>query len=578
MRCETKTLTYIILGLIIAGIILILFRSKGVEKYDRHSSKIKKGSVIIFGAGISGLSAAHELAEKGWDVTVYERLNEPGGVARSKREAETNIPSEYSWRGYGPWYHNIFDLMRRIPTQEGETVYDNLSKAIEFHFPHNNETGFKSFSAMDYGRVILEVVRNAAACPERISEYAGINAAEYLKPKMSKKGWEQFLSTFGPWVGIDPQRASMHHIMSFFVKNAIPGVPSPHLHTEKNGKVWKSGSFDGWLVFKSPTNEAWFDPWVTYLKSLGVNFHFNCSLQKFYHNKDKIESAVIESNGSLHHVTADHYILAISPFGTDQVATESNLPFIINSKLIQDGQHIQISFRIGFDEKVSWPGKRRAIVLTNSEFNITMMRQDELWEEGVELGNGIRSLWSGTACVSYVCGSLFGKEMRNLTKDEFKEEILHQLSKDKGLNRMLLEANGRDFSSLPLTYFEVWNGWKFKGEEGIDNDEPKYVDSVNTRPYQPSTKTNVSNLWMAGGHTKTSTELWSMEAAAEAGRRAASMLDDVVVIKQNRGITLKTLAGADRPLYLMGLPNIIDVLILLIVVLIVCAAIRVIKS
>ena len=71
-------------------------------------------NVIIFGAGISGLTAAHELVEKGFKVTVYEKDSLVGGMARSNRTKE-NVPTEHSWRGYAPFYYNTFDIMKRIP-------------------------------------------------------------------------------------------------------------------------------------------------------------------------------------------------------------------------------------------------------------------------------------------------------------------------------------------------------------------------------------------------------------------------------------------------------------------------------
>jgi len=40
-------------------------------------------SVAVLDGGVAGLSAAHELAERGYDVTVYEKKVMFGGKARS---------------------------------------------------------------------------------------------------------------------------------------------------------------------------------------------------------------------------------------------------------------------------------------------------------------------------------------------------------------------------------------------------------------------------------------------------------------------------------------------------------------
>ena len=64
-----------------------------------HPSK----KVAIFGAGIAGLTVAHELARRGWLVSVYEPNAEAGGFFRSaRRMVDDNTPSEYSWHGMGP--------------------------------------------------------------------------------------------------------------------------------------------------------------------------------------------------------------------------------------------------------------------------------------------------------------------------------------------------------------------------------------------------------------------------------------------------------------------------------------------
>ncbi|MDO8389004.1 MAG: NAD(P)-binding protein [Actinomycetota bacterium] len=40
-----------------------------------------------YGAGIAGLTAAHEFSRRGWAVTVYEAKTEAGGFLRSARGA-----------------------------------------------------------------------------------------------------------------------------------------------------------------------------------------------------------------------------------------------------------------------------------------------------------------------------------------------------------------------------------------------------------------------------------------------------------------------------------------------------------
>jgi uncharacterized protein with NAD-binding domain and iron-sulfur cluster len=63
----------------------------------------------VVGAGIAGLSATHELNQLEYKVSVYEAMEQPGGFFRSARTSDNNMPSEYSWHGMGPWYHNTID-------------------------------------------------------------------------------------------------------------------------------------------------------------------------------------------------------------------------------------------------------------------------------------------------------------------------------------------------------------------------------------------------------------------------------------------------------------------------------------
>lgn len=96
--------------------------------------------VAVLGGGVAGLTAAHELAERGYAVTVYER-RALGGKARSMdvpgsaRGGRRPLPAEHGFRFIPGIYHNLPDTMRRIPfAGNANGVWDNLVAPPEMTF------------------------------------------------------------------------------------------------------------------------------------------------------------------------------------------------------------------------------------------------------------------------------------------------------------------------------------------------------------------------------------------------------------------------------------------------------------
>src|SRR5881397_1602466 len=97
--------------------------------------------VAVLGGGMAGLTAAHELIERGFAVTVYERTA-LGGKARSIPVAGTAaggrrpLPGEHGFRFFPGFYHHVPDSMRRIPFGKNPNgVWDNLMAANETKSP-----------------------------------------------------------------------------------------------------------------------------------------------------------------------------------------------------------------------------------------------------------------------------------------------------------------------------------------------------------------------------------------------------------------------------------------------------------
>lgn len=135
-------------------------------------------TVVVLGAGIAGLTAAHELADRGFDVTVYEPRQDErngldagrhpavklGGLAASQfstvgpvggspaelrpfpgrrgnpRAPERAVAGEHGFRFFPAYYLHIWDLFQRIPVYQrtgadgwqptARTVMDNVRRVV----------------------------------------------------------------------------------------------------------------------------------------------------------------------------------------------------------------------------------------------------------------------------------------------------------------------------------------------------------------------------------------------------------------------------------------------------------------
>lgn len=533
-------------------------------------------SVAVFGAGIAGLSAAHEFARLGYRVSVYEANAEAGGFFRSTRlPTDQGMPSEYSWHGMGPWYHNVFDVMRQIPFDATSSFYDRgLSRPIDFgiapdkgrtEFDHSHilhVTRMLRMSGLDSMKWAWLMLKVWAANRRTQEFYSRLSASTQWKPLLSHTGWKTWRATFGPWIGSDWTNVSLHTTGQFFLKLMVSRPTHAHA-ADGEGAAWTHGSRDGWLLLRGPSSELWMDKWVTHLTSQGVSFSWAESLAKMDFDGARVTSAHLESGEK---VSADAYVVATNPFAAADILDRTPLlaaqpQLRLFRPLVQDGPHTQVSFRIAFSEKLAWPGPRTAIIIADSEFNLTLFAQEQAWAPGTNLGAGIKSLWTGTACVAEAPGRLYGKPLVKCTRDEFIAEVMAQLASCEGLNALIKEANeGRGWRSFPIVRIEVWHEWRFS-PEGIGTHQPKWVNTTNTQAYLPTQATPVPNLVLAGAHTRTAADVWSIEAAVESGRRAARAIEpSVVVIPQYKPTVLRVLGRIDDACYAAGLPHVLNLL------------------
>ena len=300
-----------------------------------------------------------------------------------------------------------------------------------------------------------------------------------------------------------------------------------------------------------------------------MNFHWHQALDHFGFDGQTITGAQLASCADVH---ADHYILATTPFAAaDILARTAELErqdeLRLFGPLIHDGPHVQVSFRIGFAEPIHFPRQRTAVVVADSEFNLTLFAQEQAWGSAADLGQGIRSLWTGTSCAGTVPGRLYNLPVTRCTKAQFIAEVKAQLLACGSLDEMIRTANnGRGLADFDMTLVEIWHEWKFS-PEGLGGPQPKWVNTTHTQPFQPRQATPVRNLSLAGAHTRTEADVWSIEGAVESGRRAARVVEPAVaVIGQYKPRWLRIIGVADDACHRLGAPHVLDLALVALIV------------
>jgi 15-cis-phytoene desaturase len=187
-----------------------------------------KTSVVVLGGGVGGLSAAHELAERGFAVTVYERNDCFGGKARSlpvpnsATEGRRELPAEHGFRFFPGFYKHLPDTMRRIPYGSNPNgVADNLvivkkwqiarAGDSELHFtvhsPRNrhdwvalmqalvdaSELGIPVREAMFYARRLFMLLTSSDE--RRLAEYESIPWWDFIDAANKSDAYRKYFAT-----------------------------------------------------------------------------------------------------------------------------------------------------------------------------------------------------------------------------------------------------------------------------------------------------------------------------------------------------------------------------------------------
>jgi uncharacterized protein with NAD-binding domain and iron-sulfur cluster len=501
--------------------------------------------VAVLGAGVAGLTAAHELVERGVEVEVYERLDAAGGKARSVAVAweggAYTLPGEHGFRYFPGFYRHVIDTMRRIPCGSG-TVLDHLTDAHESMFAeagyapietpamgptslHDVLEGLKALKAIEhavtkpelhlFGQKLWQAMTSCSA--RRFAEYENQSWSTFLEAREQNEAYNTWFAggITRTLVAASGERASARTVgditVQLFATSWRPGYPSDRL-------------LDG------PTSDVWIDPWLRYLESTGrFSIHYGQTVRSLVIEKqssDRHSIAGVEledSGGRRGKVVADAYVAAmpvevLASLVSDDLARVAPTLGMARSLASHVRWMAGIQIYLRKDTRIVAGHS----IYVGAPWGLTSVSQQQFWPHlnlAKRSGGAVQGVLS-VDISDWDSKGFNGKTAKECSREEICEEVLEQL------RRCLGETPGVDLSPENIAGFFIDPDIIFFSDGGPPerNYEPLLVNELGSWWIRPNAYTEIPSLYLAGDFVRNNTDLATMEGANEAARRAVNAL------------------------------------------------------
>jgi geranylgeranyl pyrophosphate synthase/uncharacterized protein with NAD-binding domain and iron-sulfur cluster len=517
--------------------------------------------VIVLGGGVAGMSAAHELIERGFEVVVLERGLLAGGKARSipvtdkgagtsgheradlgVTSIEHRLPGEHGFRFFPGFYKHVVDTMRRVPSFDGRTAAGHLVATTRVGFTQYGKPAFLIPSMFPRtGRDAGALFRDAllafgpvidlspddlaffagrfwqilTSCAERrINEYERVSWWEFVDAEARSASYQKFLATgfTRSLVAAKARKASARTVGDMFMQMMLTFLDPT------------AGSTD--RLLDGPTNLVWIDPWRSYLESKGVRYVPQAEVEEIICDNVRISGIAVRRQGERVVLHGDHYIAAlpierIAPLVNGRMLAID--PALGNLRTL--AANVEWMNGIQFYLRRDLPIAHGHVIHIDTEWALTSVSQVQFWRSmpPEQFGDSdVRGVLSVDVSDWEAPGSN-GRAAKRCSREEVVREVWRQLKRSINDDQELLRDE--DLHSWFLDP-DIQNDPASAGL--LRNTEPLLVNLVDTWTLRPEATTQIPNLFLASDYVRTHTDLATMEGANEAARRAVNGFLDAV--------------------------------------------------
>lgn len=522
--------------------------------------------VAVLGGGVAGLSAAHELIERGFDVTVYER-KELGGKARSIT-APNGLPGEHGFRFFPGFYFDLTDTMRRTPYPGNVNgCWDNLTRATSYlmsragrpdlttPFPFPLPPNPRIYSLDSFVATVISGLQTVARLSLDEAAFFAQKMAVYVSSSDERRLGQWDRLTWADYVRADRFSDEYNKFVADGTIRNLAATKSKDASTHSIGlvgeaTVWSilglgnepGGSVD--RVLNGATSEMWLNPWIAHLRGQGVRFNVGWEVDALTLSGGKIVSAAAGGRP----IDADWFIVAMPSERAARlvtpalVAADPRLAGI--PKLRQDWMN-----GLMFYLKKEVPLTPGHVNYVDSAWAVTSISQAQFWKRDFSTyGDGtVKDCLSTIISDWFTEGDFNGKKAKDCTPQEIAEETWKQIK----------ASTGEITDDLLHSWFldpAIQHG---------ANDEPLFIQHPGSWALRPDSRTAIPNLFLAGDWVRTPINVTTMEGANQGARQAVNALLDAAgstaarctVHQLYRSPLFALEKVEDKARYRLGLPN-----------------------
>ncbi|WP_377323383.1 FAD-dependent oxidoreductase [Pimelobacter simplex] len=541
---------------------------------------------VVLGGGMAGLTAAHELVERGFEVTVFEP-SAWGGKARSIPVAGTgtggraDLPGEHGFRFFPGFYHHVPETMRRIPFGAG-TVGDNLVAATGGKFLRAGERadGFvfgigpdpQQLLTVDGLRRYLRDTLGGRTVPPQELAYFVERLLVFLTSCDERRlgQWEKV--SWWDFVGAGRRSKEYQRVLAAGLTRSLVAAKETIASTRTIGTMGEAFVYnmmgrgnDGALdrVLDLPTNEAWIDPWTAYLRSRGVRLVHGRRLVRYDVERGRVAAAVLaDASGATTRVEADWFVSAMP---VERVVPTLTPDVLGLAPELKELGTLTTDWMVGIQFFLRAPVKLTHGHLTflDAPWSLTALTQGQFWADRTitrDYGDGaVVDILSIDISNWDAPGILYGKTAKECTPAEIAAEVLAQVRAHHTAGDLLPEGIVHSWFLDPGVRWDA-------AQRRNTNETPLLVNTVDSWSRRPTARTGVPNLMMSGDFVQTDIDLATMEGANESARHAVNAILDESGSSAARATTFRLydppeftlLKQTDRLLYRLGRRNLLD--------------------